>query len=133
MSNEFLARCGTIFLTLFISGISLASEEVSFKDDLLPHFVYECATCHQAYDPHGGLVIDEASTYVALVGVPSLQLPGMKRIEPGKPEQSYLYLKGINRHLQAGGSGWFMPLGTGMTPELADTLRRWIEQGAPNN
>lgn len=106
---------------------------VSYQRDILPQLLHDCSYCHQAYDPHGFLIIDERSSYDALVNMASVQLPGMKRIQPGKPEESYLWLKGTNRHIQAGGSGWTMPLGQLFTPEYEALMYRWIKQGAPRN
>lgn len=106
---------------------------VSYQRDILPQLIQDCSYCHQAYDPHGLLIIDELSSYDALVNMASVQLPTMKRIQPGSPEQSYLWLKGTNGHIQAGGSGWTMPLGQLYSPEFKSLLYRWITQGAPRN
>ena len=118
---------------LLASGQALASEEVSFSQDVLPGLVAQCAICHQRYDRHGYLVIDEENTYQAIVGVTSYQLPTMKRVEPGDPDRSYLWLKAINEHVEAGGKGWQMPVMIGVRGPLRDTLYQWILQGAKNN
>ena len=120
-------------LILLYSSFAAASEEVSFSKDVLPGLVSQCAICHQSYDRHGYLVIDEENTYQAIVGVTSYQLPSMKRVEPGNPERSYLWLKATNQHVEAGGKGWQMPVMIGVRGPFRDTLYQWIVQGAKDN
>lgn len=109
------------------------AEVVSFKKDIEPQLIYHCGYCHQSYDHQGYLTMETGSTWQALVNIPSFELPTMKRIEPGKPEQSYLWLKGTNQHLEAGGRGWVMPLSRGLDPQFAKQLYAWIKAGAHNN
>ena len=115
------------------NGHGFAADEVSFSQDVLPGLLEQCAICHQRYDRHGYLVIDEENTYQAIVGIPSYQLPSMKRIEPGDPDRSYLWLKATNQHAEAGGKGWQMPVMIGVRGPLRDTLFQWIAQGAQDN
>lgn len=68
--------------------------------------------------------------YDNIVRAPSTQSPGLNFIEPGDPSRSYLYLK------ITGASGI---IGTRMpqaSPPLSaaqiDTIRVWIENGAPS-
>ena len=137
----FNSTCAAVTLTALCalncaadSGTATSSPEtVSFQKDVLPGLIDNCSVCHRAEDPHGYLVIDRKTTYQAIVNVNSYQLPSMKRVEPGKPEQSYLWLKSINTHHEAGGYGWNMPVMTGLYGPLKDRLYQWILEGAKNN
>ena len=54
---------------------------------------------------------------------------GLKRVKPGEPEQSLLYLK---LHSNAP-CGQQMPPGGRIKPEFLDEVRDWIANGAPDN
>jgi len=80
----------------------------------------------------GGVVLstDYHAAYGNLVGVPSRQSP-LKRVEPGQPEASYLYLKLTDAHLAAGGEGEPMALGAWpLDEDQLELVRRWIADGA---
>ena len=124
---------GLLSITISGHGIAQDNGEVSFKNDVLPGLLNSCAACHRAEDSHGYLIIDEENTYQAIVNVNAYQLPSMKRIEPGKPEQNYLWLKSINEHHAAGGYGWNMPVMIGLYGPIKHTLHQWILEGAKNN
>ena len=112
-----------------------SEQVVSFKRDVLPRLMAECGICHQRVDPHGLLVIDEDNAYNQLVNVPSYELPSMKRVSPGDPQHSYLWLKVSYQYLAAGGKGWGMPILSGgvRDPVFRKAIHDWIEQGAKNN
>ena len=98
---------------------------------------------------HGGglggdelLNLEEGRSHSELVDVPSQQGPSMKRVEPGEPEQSYLWHKLSGTHVEVGGSGspmpqaWSLSEGSGTTdhypleaPDLS-LIEAWIRQGA---
>jgi mono/diheme cytochrome c family protein len=94
-----------------------------------------CANCH---NPNGGafrqvgLDLSSDAAYNLLVGVPSVERPGMLRVAPGDPENSYLMHKIEGR---PGIVGLRMPRSG--PPYLTDgqiqIIRRWIEIGAPRN
>src|SRR5882672_2164488 len=90
--------------------------------------------CHTniGRNPSGGLNLLHDLAYDHLVNVPSARKPGVIRVVPGDPENSYLVHKLEGR---AGIVGVRMPLGTG--PFLTDgqmlILKRWIAIGAPRN
>jgi len=93
-----------------------------------------CATCH---NPNGGAFrqvgLDLASegAYNSLVGVPSAQRPGVLRVAPGDPDNSYLMHKIEGR---PGITGLRMPRTPPfMTDGQIRIIRRWIEIGAPRN
>jgi hypothetical protein len=89
-------------------------------------------TCHTAAAKAGNLILDPDHAYAALVGVePNIdtaRLAGLKRVDAGHPENSFLLVK-----LQGPppDQGSRMPLGG---PYLSDAevqlIRNWIAQGA---
>ena len=71
--------------------------------------------------------------YATLVGVKATET-SLKRIEPGKPDQSYVVRKLEGTHVAVGGTGERMPMGGDpLPPEQMKAIRAWIEQGAQNN
>ena len=93
-----------------------------------------CIQCHsdQGRNPTGNLVLLEGRAYQNLVGQPSSGKPGETRVIPGDPNKSYLVKK-----LEGAPDivGVRMPRGNGpfLTQGQMLVIRRWIEQGAPNN
>jgi hypothetical protein len=94
-------------------------------------FTPKCTVCHSGSSPLGGLDLVEGHAYGNIVNVPAGELSSMDRVEPGDADKSYLYLKVIGAHLEAGGSGDQMPQGG---PYLDATLKEliagWINTGA---
>ena len=93
-----------------------------------------CINCH---NPAGraftaGLDLTSPGSYGRLVGVASVQRPGLQRVRPGDPDASYLIHK-----LEGGPAivGTRMPRGTGpfLTTGQMQIVRRWIELGANND
>lgn len=126
--------------------------EVSLSRDVQPIFNQSCATAFC----HGGTLaspmsLEEDKAHGSLVGVPSCEAPGLKRVEPGSSELSYLIIKLEGRQsavLDAGSCATCsVPLvgpvancGTQMPPgqppldgHLIQLIRDWIDQGAENN
>jgi hypothetical protein len=65
-----------------------------------------------------------------LVDVPSTERPDLFRIQRGEPDRSYLWLKVVG---DGGIDGGRMPLGRDpLGAEDRETLRSWIEAGAPS-
>ncbi|MEM6929214.1 MAG: hypothetical protein AAF602_19905, partial [Myxococcota bacterium] len=63
--------------------------------------------------------------------VPSNQLPSMNRIEPGDPDNSYIWRKISNTHIAAGGAGNRMPPSGGGLPLVTREIwETWIFEGA---
>jgi hypothetical protein len=94
-----------------------------------------CINCHTNAGgriPPAGLNLSSGASYNSLVGVSSLERPGVLRVAAGDPDNSYLVHKLEGR---AGIVGVRMPRGNG--PFLTDgqmlVLRRWIELGAKND
>lgn len=66
-----------------------------------------------------------------IVGVPSVERPGLLRVDPGDPDDSYLVMKIEGR---AGIAGARMPLGRpALTADEIQSIRAWITDGAPDN
>lgn len=97
-----------------------------------------CGGCHTgAMGVSGGLMLgdDEQSAYAALVG-PDRTTRGacatapIERVTPGDPAMSFLMTKISG--MPPAGCGSQMPLAGGMlAPADLDTIRAWIEAGAP--
>ncbi len=95
-------------------------------------FTTSCAfaNCHGT-SPQRGLSLVAGQTHSNTVNVPSVEQPSLDRIEPGSPEQSYLWRK-VTRDPSV--TGAFMPIGAPpLNQTQLDLLRSWIEAGAPNN
>ena len=128
-----MRRWLVLCLSLCVGVPAAAAEDVvSFRQQIVPIFQQECVYCHMREDSYGFLVLEDATSYGSLVGVPASELPSMNRVHPGEPENSYLWRKLKGTHVEAGGSGWRMPF-----HPLSDThrtyIRQWIEQGALDN
>lgn len=66
--------------------------------------------------------------FVNIVNMPSTQ--GLNYIEPGDPDNSYLYLKLLGNNI----SGSRMPVGADpLSIAVTDSIKKWIENGALNN
>jgi hypothetical protein len=92
-----------------------------------------CVNCHTSVGrvPAAGLDLT-GNAHARLVGVSSVQRPGVLRVAPGDPDNSYIVHKLEGRSDIVGGR---MPRGAG--PFLTDgqmlVIRRWIAEGAANN
>ena len=86
--------------------------------------------CHGRIAPQHGMILEPDRAYAMIVSVPSVENPSLHRIEPGSPQNSYLYRKIIG----VGITGDRMPQGG---PYLNDAeialIRDWIRRGAPND
>jgi len=108
------------------------SGSTTFSEGVQPIFNNNCAFsgCHGNSGPQGGLVLAEGKAYNNIVSVPSSEVSGYNRIEPGKPDSSFLYLK-IKSNPPSGAR---MPYGG---PYLSDsqisTIETWISDGAKDN
>lgn len=76
----------------------------------------------------GNMALSVGSEFDAMINVTSFENPPMKRVLPGDPLQSYVFIK-----LRCEGGipeGGCMPLGA-PDPKLAQLFHDWIEAGAP--
>jgi len=97
--------------------------------------VPRCATaaCHSGNPPVASPRLDAEAAYAALVGVQSGQA-GLKLVEPGAPEQSYLVFKLRGDAASAGGTpSTPMPPGDILDPADLAAIEAWIANGAPND
>jgi mono/diheme cytochrome c family protein len=89
----------------------------TFEADVLPIFQARCLVCHSEGAPQKGLLL---GTRVAL-------LRGGESgpaIQPGRSGKSLLMDKIAGQQMP--------PMDPKLTPEEVDTIRRWIDQGAPS-
>lgn len=104
---------------------------VSFASDVQPIFTTHCATsgCHQSPAPKEGMNLTEGQAHAAIVGVPTAQCGGGRlRVDPGRPDASYVVDKMLGVDLCSGGR---MPKQSGgdFDAEIA-TISAWICNGA---
>ncbi len=86
--------------------------------------------CHVGRAAESLLNLESQNSYENLVGVPSVQLPALRRVEPYRPDDSYLIRK-LENH---GIVGEPMPRTDLQLPqEVIDVIRRWIDGGAPED
>lgn len=121
-SNGLSAACllALLFAAAQFSPSALAAptaDRPTFEADVLPIFQARCLVCHTEGAPQKGLVL---ATRVAL-------LRGGESgpaIEPGRSGNSLLMDKIAGRQMP--------PMDPKLTSEEVDTIRRWIDQGAPS-
>ena len=116
---------------LLATGVAQGGD-VSFQGDLMPVLSERCVMCHLEGAQQANLSL-YPEAWSQLVGATSSESP-LKRVEPGKPDQSYLFRKLMGTHLDAGGSGARMPFQQDpLDSAFLELLRQWIEQGAKQN
>ncbi len=102
----------------------LVAEFQSIQDHV---FTPICTTCHAGGAAPVGLRLDEGASYAMLVNAPSAEVPGLLRVDPGNPDDSYLVQK-IEGHAAVGDQ---MPLGGPPLPsDTIAIIRQWITDGA---
>lgn len=124
-----------IALPLALGALSAAhaAEPVSFAKDIVPVLKTRCVMCHLTGQEPGNMKLAPKAAYATLVGVKATET-ALNRVEPGKPDESYLVRKLEGTHVAAGGTGERMPTGGApLPPEQMAAIRAWIEQGAQNN
>lgn len=90
-------------------------------------FTPRCSGCHAGATAPRGLRLDATNSYVLLVGVASGQVPALKRVAAGDPDNSYLIQK-LEGHA---GVGQRMPLGGPyLDAASVNVIRTWIKNGA---
>jgi hypothetical protein len=109
--------------------------DVSFEHDIQAIFNHDCAVvgCHVPGNPMANLILAPGFAYSYLVSQKATESQTLKRVNPGDPTTSYMYLKIT---MNPPPVGWQMPApatGSVLTPTEKDLVRRWILQGAANN
>jgi mono/diheme cytochrome c family protein len=127
----------------------------SFRRDIQPVFAVSCALstgCHGTdrgapplspplLGPRPNVSPDDAMLSLMLADLlkPSAQAPGLARVKPGRPDESYLIQKLEGTHACNAAAcptscgGRMPPLGDPLSPEQIAQIRDWILQGAQNN
>jgi len=127
---------GRLLAALTGAGLGVTgaqADPVSFASEIVPTLRSQCATCHMTGDEPGGMKLYPSAAYQSLVQVPSASSP-LLRVAPGSPQDSYLLHKLQGTHLEVNGEGVQMPFGQPpLNDQTLQLIRRWIEQGAPNN
>jgi Ca2+-binding RTX toxin-like protein len=103
---------------------------IGYAAQIQPIFTANCTSCHGSVNPPEGLHLTSQSSYSNLVNVASAEVPSLKRVKPGDPDNSYL----VQKLEGTAAVGARMP--RGLPPLSADNInliRGWIEQGANNN
>ena len=114
---------------------------VSLAGDVQPIFTLHCATsgCHTTASAvfNNNLNLEEGALFdppQGIVGVSSLDVPALLRVEPFNSDDSYLIHKLEGTHRSVGGFGSQMPLGAlPLGPGTIQVIRDWIDEGARDN
>lgn len=108
----------------------------SFASDLQPVLTQSCATsgvCHLGPSSQQGLDLGSGQSYGNLVDVAANEQPALMRVRPGQPDSSYLILK-LEPDPNNTVPGSRMPSGASpLPPEVIQSFRNWIANGALNN
>jgi Ca2+-binding RTX toxin-like protein len=100
---------------------------VNYVAQIQPIFDNRCIGCHNVNSAPHGLILDADNSYSLLVDVASKEVPSLKRVKPGDPDNSYLVQK-VEGTAAVGGR---MPLNREpLTAEQIALIRRWISEGA---
>lgn len=76
----------------------------------------------------GSMGLTPSDPFGAMINVASTEIPSLKRVVPGDPEHSYVYLKVA---CDGGTLGACMPYSSGFDPRIKQMFHDWIEAGAP--
>ncbi len=118
-------------LLLYFPLINLPAQ-LNYENDVQPIFSNNCALsgCHLGPNAQEGMDLSSGNSYSAIVNVPSNDFPSLFRVNPGKPDSSYLVWKIEGR---SGIMGFQMPFGMApLSQGKIDTIRQWIAEGALN-
>jgi methionine-rich copper-binding protein CopC len=106
---------------------TITADFQSIQDNV---FTPICSKCHIGASAPEGLQLDAGHSYNLLVGVPSVEQPGLLRVSAGDPDSSYMVHKIEGAPGITGGQ---RPLGETPLPQATiDAIRQWITNGAPN-
>ncbi|MFQ5703204.1 MAG: hypothetical protein ACE5HT_04205 [Gemmatimonadales bacterium] len=110
------------------SRVELAPTLASIQANI---FTPICTKCHIGASAPLGLVLSEGVARKNLVFVPSVEMSELMRVNPGKPDSSYIIWKIEGRSAIMGARMPFQlpPL----SAEYIDAVRGWIEAGALEN
>ncbi len=104
--------------------------DVDFDTQIQPLFGNFCVACHNDIATNsGGLDLDPGASFAELVDHLSVEAPGVKLVDPGKPGRSYLMEK-INSTIPQVGTS--MRPGDPMALSHRALIRDWISQLSEN-
>jgi ankyrin repeat protein len=95
--------------------VAQAPAKVDFVQDVQPILRQNCISCHGPKKQNGGMRVDRRSSAMRA-----------RRIVPGSSENSFLYHRASSSQF-----GPQMPPTGDLRPEQIQTLKAWIDQGAP--
>jgi hypothetical protein len=129
-----LASCGGSGEGLDENGRPISGEQTPLVPELqsIQNNVFTpiCTTCHAGSSAPLGFRLDAGSSYSMLVNTASVEVPALRRVLPGNPDQSYLIQK-LEGHAAVGAQ---MPLGQPPLPQATiNVIRQWIANGAPQS
>ena len=106
---------------------------VDYATQIQPIWNFQC-TCH-LQGMSGTMVaptltLNMQVSYDELVGMPSMAVPGLDRIQPADPDASYLWHKIHDTQLDVGGNGTEMPPGAVLPEADVQLIEDWIRGGA---
>ena len=131
---------------LWIAGVACAGDGTgmlppppsanSLSNDVQPILTANCtfSGCHAGATPAQGMNLSVGQTFTNTVGIPSVEVGTLNRVEPGDPANSYLIRKLEGTAVAVGGVDTQMPLGRNPLDQSdIDIIRAWITAGAQNN
>jgi hypothetical protein len=121
-----LAACGSGDGFVGSGGV-VGPLEPNFNSIQANVFDQVCEHCHSGANAPVGLRLDAVNSYASLVGVSSVERPGVLRVAPGDANNSYI----IQKLEGTAGVGERMPAGLPPLPQSdIDVVRQWIGDGA---
>jgi len=108
-------------------GPTTVPDSVEFAKHVQPIFNSRCAIsgCHVNPGPSADLVLSAGQSYANIVDVPTVVFTPGVRVKPFEPGNSVLFLL-----VQ---SGTMPAQGRRLTSVELEIIRKWIEDGAPDN
>jgi len=100
---------------------------VVYTTQIQPIFSSICVDCHIGALAPQGLKLDATNSYANLVNVNSSEVPGLKRVKPSDPDNSYL----VQKIEGTAAVGVRMPKGLSpLSTAQISLIRQWIIAGA---
>ncbi|MCD9029145.1 hypothetical protein LDO26_13145 [Luteimonas sp. BDR2-5] len=119
-----------VAVTLLVpTGTAMANADCQgrFQTTVQPIMNTNCVACHQDAAPADGLSLQRTAAPASLIGKES-RGSSLPLVTPGNPARSYLYLKILGTHLEAGGTGARMPVGRALAEADIKRISEWISE-----
>jgi hypothetical protein len=117
-------------LGLCALAVLAVEKDISFSRDVKPILDQECVNCHGQKKTKADLDVSGDNALKNLLNVPSNEVPGIVRVKPGDPEQSYLWLKLDHRAQKGSGMPKSFIFSTRLHQDQLDLIKAWIAGGA---